>query len=833
MSLEVSLQSDQRFRALIEHSSDAILLLTPDGSLIYASPSTRRVTGYSAEELVGRNGFPMLHPEDLEDVRQQFTVLLDRPGHSITLEYRLHHTDGTWHWVEGTLTNRLADPAVGAVVCNYHDITERKQGLERRRQDQERYQVLVEQASVGIFVADLAGRFVEVNPVGCQLCGYASEALLTRHIEDLVPEEDRAAVRARIKRLRAGETTSTQARIQRKDGSLLPVELSATLLSPELVEQGVLAILDEVYTTGTPFVGTEFPVRVDRRGDGVLEEVYYNFVYQPLRTAQGDIEGILVHSVEVTEQVLARRRVEELNRQLEAEKDALRQTEQEAQVRSAELEAIFEAMTEGVIVCDARGEIRYTNSAYRSLMALEDNADPSVLSLDSRIKWMALRDLEGRPLPKEQHPQQRVLRGERLSGTHRMDALCHTYKGEDIILNISGAPIRDAAGQIVGGVVVFRDVTGRRRLEQRLQYSERKLRTLVESNIFGVAVTDGAGRIYEVNDRYSQVAGYSKDELLSETFNWYQLVPPGSQESQEHSEETLLSTGALPPQERESLHKDGHHVPILMAGALFDQERDLALTVILDMSEQKAAERRKQEFLSMVSHELRTPLTSIMGFIDLALLYCDLFPRPLSPEAEQLMGKMETGLKRAMRQVEIETRLVEELLEVSRLEMHTFELSLQRENLVTIVQETVANQQQTARTRQIELALPPDELVPVLADAGRIGQALTNYLTNALKYAPVDQVVLVHLAVEARSARVSVRDQGPGLTPEQQQRVWERFYQVAAPGHQGPDGGLGLGLAIARAIVEQHHGQVGVESAPGRGSTFWFTLPLAAGLIQA
>ena len=75
-------------------------------------------------------------------------------------------------------------------------------------------------------------------------------------------------------------------------------------------------------------------------------------------------------------------------------------------------------------------------------------------------------------------------------------------------------------------------------------------------------------------------------------------------------------------------------------------------------------------------------------------------------------------------------------------------------------------------------------------------------------------------------ARVSVRDRGPGLTPEQQQRVWERFYQAAAPGKRGPDRGLGLGLAIARAIIEQHHGQVGVESAPGRGSTFWFTVPL-------
>jgi signal transduction histidine kinase len=178
--------------------------------------------------------------------------------------------------------------------------------------------------------------------------------------------------------------------------------------------------------------------------------------------------------------------------------------------------------------------------------------------------------------------------------------------------------------------------------------------------------------------------------------------------------------------------------------------------------------------------------------------------------------------------VEIETRLVEELLNISRLEVHKFELSLQRENLVTIVQETVANQQQAARTRHIELALLPDEVVPVMVDAGRIGQVLTNYLTNALKYAPVDRAISVRLEVEASVARVLVRDQGPGLTLEQQQHIWERFYQVAAPGHQGPDGGLGLGLAIAKAIIEHHHGQVGVESAPGRGSTFWFTLPRAS-----
>src|SRR6266849_10210582 len=110
----------------------------------------------------------------------------------------------------------------------------------------------------------------------------------------------------------------------------------------------------------------------------------------------------------------------------EREKQAHRQAEQEGQARASELTAIFEAMTEGVIVCDRAGETRYTNPAYRSLLALEEDADPSLLLLDNRLEWLALRDLEGRSLPKEQIPVLRVLRGGRLSGAHTMDVLCRT-----------------------------------------------------------------------------------------------------------------------------------------------------------------------------------------------------------------------------------------------------------------------------------------------------------------------------------------------------------------------------------------------------------------------
>ncbi len=769
MSKEVAIHNDQRFRALIEHSSVAIALLTLDGTVTYASPSTEQVTGYTAEELVGRNGFALLHPEDVENARQQFTGILDRPGHFITLESRFRHADGTWRWVEAILTNLLDDPAVGAVVSNYRDITRRKQGQGCLQQSEERYRVLVKQAAIGIFVTDLQGHVVEVNEVGCQLSGYSREELLTRHMRDLVPEEDHAALFAALEGLRAGGITYKQWQMKRKDGSLLPVESSAN----------------------------------------------------PLSTGH-----LLVTVHDISDRIQA----EEERARLLASEQAARV---EAEARAAELSAILEAMTEGVSVSDVRGEIRYTNAAYRSLLGLEEDTDPSVLQFDKRIEWLETRDLEGRLLPEEQLPVMRVLRGERLSGANTLDILNHTYKGEDLIFNVSGAPIRDAAGQIVAGVVMFRDVTGRHKLEQQLQYSERKLRSLVESNIVGVLVADLDGRIHDINDRAAQMIGYSKDELLSKTFNWHQVVPPDSYEAQEQTAKALLSAGAHPPVEGEYLRKDGSRLPVLAAATLLDRERRLALAVILDMSEQKVAERRKQEFLSMVNHELRTPLTSILGLIELALMQIDLRPRSLPPEAEELLGQVEKVLKRAIGQVEIETRLVEELLEVSRMDMYKFGMSLQRENLVTIVQETVANQQQAARPRHIELVLPPDKVVPVSADADRIGQALTNYLTNALKYAPVDQPISVRLEMAGSGARVSVRDLGPGLTPEEQQHIWEQFYQTKPAMYHGTETGLGLGLAIVSAIIEQHHGQVGVESAPGRGSTFWFTVPLDDGLIQA
>ncbi|GAC1453212.1 MAG: hypothetical protein PVSMB4_13960 [Ktedonobacterales bacterium] len=242
--------------------------------------------------------------------------------------------------------------------------------------------------------------------------------------------------------------------------------------------------------------------------------------------------------------------------------------------------------------------------------------------------------------------------------------------------------------------------------------------------------------------------------------------------------------------------------------------------------------RRIGEFLSIASHELKTPLTTIkLNTQVLARRFAIAPERDQSEAGEALdrlvraarerLGATEQGVNRVL-------RLVDDLLDLSRIREGRLELVPAPCDLALIVRQAVAEQRQQQPTRSIPLDLPAAGPVPVVADADRIGQVLTNYLTNALKYSPADRPVHVRLTVMGTQARVAVRDQGPGLPPAEQVRVWELYHRAAGVQVQSGSGvGLGLGLHISRTLIAQHGGQVGVESVVGDGATFWFTLPLA------
>ncbi len=248
------------------------------------------------------------------------------------------------------------------------------------------------------------------------------------------------------------------------------------------------------------------------------------------------------------------------------------------------------------------------------------------------------------------------------------------------------------------------------------------------------------------------------------------------------------------------------------------------------------ANRRMEEFLGMASHELRTPLTTIKANVQLAKRRLKTVSS--EPVSEATGNKVDAAfemLSRAERQIGVLNRLVSDLNDMSRIQTGKLQLHLRKEpsDLVQIISEVVQEQQKAFPQRTIRLSLPlSNEPLLMIADADRIAQVLINYLTNALKYSAADKPVVVRLKREkdtqgADIACLTVQDEGPGLSPEEQKRIWECFYQSEdVKVVSGSGVGLGLGLYISRTIIERHHGHTGVDSTPGVGSTFWFTLPL-------
>lgn len=397
-----------------------------------------------------------------------------------------------------------------------------------------------------------------------------------------------------------------------------------------------------------------------------------------------------------------------------------------------------------------------------------------------------------------------------------------------------GMPVRDEAGQIIKWVGTSTDIDDRKRTEEALRESERRFRRIVDSNIIGVTITDLEGTIHEANQAFLSLVGYTQKDLASGRIRWPELTPPEYREQDAQGVKQLLRTGMFPPREKEYIRKDGQRVPVAITGALFRWEGSLPtwVTLTVDLTSSKEVERQKDFFLAMTGHELKTPLTSLKGALQLArrrIKHLMTRPDKLSPATRTLMADLEERLAIALRQVDTQTRMINDLLDISRITTNTLKLEMKPCDLAALVRETIQDLRVMAPARSLLLTVPEHLTAAVLADQGRISQVLRNYVNNAIRYAPSEQPIRIGLNLQGQSARVWVQDGGPGLTEEDQEHIWERFHQADRGLRQSSSrsGGLGLGLYLCRILIAQHQGQVGVESSPGKGSTFWFTLPLA------
>ncbi|WP_338246775.1 sensor histidine kinase [Dictyobacter halimunensis] len=372
-------------------------------------------------------------------------------------------------------------------------------------------------------------------------------------------------------------------------------------------------------------------------------------------------------------------------------------------------------------------------------------------------------------------------------------------------------PVRDEAGHIVRWFGTSTDIDEQKRTEEALRQSQECVNILMSSSIIGIAITEGE-QIVNANDTYLRMTGYTREDLREGRINWMQITPPEYLAQTLQAQQELAIQQSTTLYEKEFVRKDGSRLPILAGRVTLPSNSIQTIGFVLDNSARKELERRKDEFIAVASHELRAPLTVLK--LQAALLKKRI--------GRQSMQKSAADLEQMGAQVNNGVRLMEELLDVSRIQTGTLKYAQESVDLGALLREIVETMQQTCPTHTLILHGATQTMF--VSDRNRLRQIFINLINNAIKYSPQAKTVEIDLRTTAETVTISVHDHGLGIPPEQREKIFERFYRAAgAREHAIP--GLGIGLYLVAEIVSHYGGTIAVDSQVGHGSTFHVTFP--------
>jgi PAS domain S-box-containing protein len=437
-------------------------------------------------------------------------------------------------------------------------------------------------------------------------------------------------------------------------------------------------------------------------------------------------------------------------------------------------------------------------------------------------------------IPPELRPEEDMILSKLRKGEHidHFETVRMRKDGTRLDISLSISPIKNKAGQIIGASKIARDITESKRLRRDLQYlyqavqqSRDQLDIILQGVADGIVVYDSHNRIIYANDAAARMTGFVSVQALMETPTStaaarYEII---DEQRQPFPPARFPYSRVLAgEQEAEAImgyRPKAEHQPerwaFLKSRPVCNErgEVSMVVTIIHDITERVAAEERKDTFISMASHELKTPITSLKGFTQV-------LQRRLTKQGDQqdlhYLSRMDAQINRL-------TKLVADLLDISR--MQVGKLAFQKEplDLDSLVDEIVENVQASTTTH--EIVVEGRTGASILGDKDRLGQVLVNLLTNAVKYSPQADKVIVRLFGEHNQAIISVRDFGIGIDEAHHQQIFERFYQVNDL-EERTYSGLGIGLYISKEIIDRHGGSITIKSRKGEGATFVVTLPL-------
>lgn len=375
-------------------------------------------------------------------------------------------------------------------------------------------------------------------------------------------------------------------------------------------------------------------------------------------------------------------------------------------------------------------------------------------------------------------------------------------------------------------LAVARDITERKKTEQELEHQYYITKLITDNASLGLFMMNDSQQCTFMNPAAEQITGFSFKEIAQLNAPLHDIIHHTHPDGSPYPLEECPIDRALPTRNREKgedvfVRKDGTFYPVAFTASPIVWEGKAVGTVIevRDTTEEKKASalmqelmNRKDEFLNIASHELKTPVTSLKA-------YTQLLKRSISqsvePDNRQFLERMDSQILRL-------ENLIKDLLDVSKINAGKMIYNFASFDFTSMLKESVENVQQIHGSHQIHLECEP--AVVITADRFRLEQVLNNLLTNAIKYSPGKDTVMVSCLLEHDRIKVSVQDFGIGIAPDEIEHLFGRYYRSTNLTHQYS--GVGLGLYISNEIIRTHGGEMSVFSKVDEGSTFWFTLPL-------
>lgn len=388
-------------------------------------------------------------------------------------------------------------------------------------------------------------------------------------------------------------------------------------------------------------------------------------------------------------------------------------------------------------------------------------------------------------------------------------------KMEEVFINFEYHPLFNSQEKVYGIMVVGIDVTEQVVARRKIEESEARFKLLADSMPQFVWTANREGNINYFNQAVYDYSGLTTPQVRKG--GWLEIVHPDERKRSIQLWKKAISTGKDFTMEHRFRRYDGQYKwQLSRAVPLRDEAGNIQLWIgtSTDIQNMKLQEQHKDFFISMASHELKTPITSMKGYVQiLQSMY--------ENDEDDFLKK---SLERIHTQIEKLISIIADLLDVSKIRSGSLTFQKQDFDINNLINEIIEELSVIYPLHKI--IFTPEKNLKVFADRDRVGQVLINLITNAIKYSPKNGDIIISSRVNQKSVMISVKDEGIGIEKNYQRKIFERFYRVEGKSEKTFPG-FGIGLFIASEIVRRHKGSIGVESEPGKGARFYFSLPLA------